>query len=872
MKTDRIIFILGIIIILIGITVGYSTYGAPSEFGNETTTTCWVGGDDGNLNCIGNLTIDYGFFEGALMPRTSLSYDIGSGPLRWGDLYVSDISADDLSVYNIDFNGEITGPYGNFTTLLAGTISGALNWTDLNEYPVACPGGYAITQLNDSVTCSDYWVDVAGDTMTGDLNMSFNDITDVGRITMKKDGSIWFGSVSARIYSGATDYIKISADDTIDLSSHQTINIKPDNDLNNWIEFGIQDLAGTTGDRPYIKSYRANLELRPENGLVIVTGNLTAYNITASNFFGTFTGNSSIWSRAGTTITQTNSGDSVCIGCSNPSNQFVISDGTANYFTTDKVNYRTQIGASVNNVPTETLEIAGHLNFQTVIKPTTADLGNIVLTENLGGGTFVEGTYIYDVAYITADGHTSAVQSSTYQPDLTVSSDSSITLSGLPISPDPRVTGRRIFRTVTNGFWYRAYKVHDINNNVDTSWIDDYSGSLDTNHNNYNYPDTTAGTIKRDGVSLLSFIGISTFVGLSAGENTIGPANVGIGLNALQENIEGYKNVAVGGMALWKNVRGIENTAFGHEAIANDNSPYYNTVVGFNAMRYTFGDRNAMVGYQAGQGTSGSSSGSNNIFVGYKVGDNILGGANNNIIIGYDIDLQSATGDNELNIGNVIRGDLSTGNVNITANFTLGQKITFALGETIDNIVDGWVRITGGLNVTEDIHSNYSYSKNQVAQFHREAIATAVSADTWYNITFDLVIDGETIGNWYELTDSNSSVTINDFEGIIRIQGCIHPYNDNVGNQEATIYARVLVNGIEPRCLQRASSKDFKASGMDTIDTVGTVVVEDGDVITYQWRTTNTNLQLEGDSLFDNPVSASLNFERISNLQCKKKQ
>jgi len=157
--------------------------------------------------------------------------------------------------------------------------------------------------------------------------------------------------------------------------------------------------------------------------------------------------------------------------------------------------------------------------------------------------------------------------------------------------------------------------------------------------------------------------------------------------------------------------------------------------------------------------------------------------------------------------------------------------------------------------------------KIQVAQFHREAIATAGAINTWYNITFDLVIDDETIGDWYELTDSNSSVTINDFEGIIRIQGCIHPYNDNVGNQEATIYARVLVNGIEPRCLQRASSKDFKASGMDTLDVVGTVVVEDGDVITYQWRTTNTNLQLEGDSVFDNPVSASLNFERISNLE-----
>ena len=33
-------------------------------------------------------------------------------------------------------------------------------------------------------------------------------------------------------------------------------------------------------------------------------------------------------------------------------------------------------------------------------------------------------------------------------------------------------------------------------------------------------------------------------------------------------------------------------------------------------------------------------------------------------------------------------------------NLTLGEKITFALGEIIDNIVDSWIRITGNLNVT----------------------------------------------------------------------------------------------------------------------------------------------------------------------------
>ena len=40
------------------------------------------------------------------------------------------------------------------------------------------------------------------------------------------------------------------------------------------------------------------------------------------------------------------------------------------------------------------------------------------------------------------------------------------------------------------------------------------------------------------------------------------------------------------------------------------------------------------------------------------------------------------------------------GNVNVSGNLTLGEKITFAFGETIDNIADGWIRVTGGLNLT----------------------------------------------------------------------------------------------------------------------------------------------------------------------------
>lgn len=54
------------------------------------------------------------------------------------------------------------------------------------------------------------------------------------------------------------------------------------------------------------------------------------------------------------------------------------------------------------------------------------------------------------------------------------------------------------------------------------------------------------------------------------------------------------------------------------------------------------------------------------------------------------------------------------GNANLTGNLTLGQKITFALGEIIDNIVDGWIKITGNLNVTNSatIGENLNVTEN----------------------------------------------------------------------------------------------------------------------------------------------------------------
>ncbi len=68
-----------------------------------------------------------------------------------------------------------------------------------------------------------------------------------------------------------------------------------------------------------------------------------------------------------------------------------------------------------------------------------------------------------------------------------------------------------------------------------------------------------------------------------------------------------------------------------------------------------------------------------------------------------------------LNVSNLtimgeIVGNLNiSGNVDITSgNLSLQDKITFRLGETIDNLIDGWIQITGGLNVTNNLEVNGS--------------------------------------------------------------------------------------------------------------------------------------------------------------------
>jgi hypothetical protein len=51
----------------------------------------------------------------------------------------------------------------------------------------------------------------------------------------------------------------------------------------------------------------------------------------------------------------------------------------------------------------------------------------------------------------------------------------------------------------------------------------------------------------------------------------------------------------------------------------------------------------------------------------------------------------------------IVAGSITDTDIADSTNLTLGEKITFTLGEIIDNIINGWITITGSLNVTQNI-------------------------------------------------------------------------------------------------------------------------------------------------------------------------
>lgn len=193
--------------------------------------------------------------------------------------------------------------------------------------------------------------------------------------------------------------------------------------------------------------------------------------------------------------------------------------------------------------------------------------------------------------------------------------------------------------------------------------------------------------------------------------NTSGTNNNAYGVWSLFHNTTGSSNIAHGGQALFNNTTGANNTAVGFAPMQTNTTGSQNVALGYNASYYNNSATNTVaIGYQAalgnfsnysaqgsvaigwGAGKKFGTGSDYNVLLGYSAGGNITSGAGNiwigsasttansnittgyaNIAIGNNIKLPSATGNYQLNVGNLIYGTnldgtgttLSTGSIGI---------------------------------------------------------------------------------------------------------------------------------------------------------------------------------------------------------------
>jgi len=131
--------------------------------------------------------------------------------------------------------------------------------------------------------------------------------------------------------------------------------------------------------------------------------------------------------------------------------------------------------------------------------------------------------------------------------------------------------------------------------------------------------------------------------------NTTGSYNTATGYNALQGNATGDFNTASGESALYSNTTGCCNTAFGEDALVNNTGGSWNGGIGTNAL---FNNTTGALNTANGSGALSSNSiGSFNTASGFAALQVSTG--NLNIALGFVAGGNLASGDNNVDIGNI---------------------------------------------------------------------------------------------------------------------------------------------------------------------------------------------------------------------------
>ncbi|MFT5831954.1 MAG: hypothetical protein ACI9SY_000332, partial [Candidatus Paceibacteria bacterium] len=190
-----------------------------------------------------------------------------------------------------------------------------------------------------------------------------------------------------------------------------------------------------------------------------------------------------------------------------------------------------------------------------------------------------------------------------------------------------------------------------------------------------------------------SIVNRSTAVGYYSGYLNTGNRLSALGATSASQNT-GDNVSAFGYQSAYQNISD-DVSAFGYQTLRFIATSTAATVFGYQAGRGAVAgaivSNLTAFGYQTGFNLETGAD--NNLLIGYQAGDAITTGSDN-ILIGYDVDASTPTASNELNIGDTIFADLSTGNVGIGTDNPSANL----------HIEDGNFKIMGSSGTFERIH------------------------------------------------------------------------------------------------------------------------------------------------------------------------
>jgi hypothetical protein len=313
--------------------------------------------------------------------------------------------------------------------------------------------------------------------------------------------------------------------------------------------------------------------------------------------------------------------------------------------------------------------VRSHIGYDIYPVPNPTSLSGVVSA----GGSVDTGLHGYYITFITALGETGGFGPISVT---TTAGNNTVTLT-IPVSSDPRVTGRIIYRTKV-GSIYNEYSIATINNNTATTYVDTAADSTLTlqYRGAYYRANTTSNQITLSGQRAMLIDQNATYFGLRAGDSiTSGGYSVFLGTRAGLNMTTGLSNIFVGYFSASSATTGDDNVIIGTTASFNATTLNRNVVLGTLAGRYHTG------------GSANITTMTDSIFIGMRSYAATATPANT-IVIGY---LAESLGDNTVVLGNssIVRTALR-GNVLVGTTTDAGYKLD----------VNGTARVQGTTTIT----------------------------------------------------------------------------------------------------------------------------------------------------------------------------